>query len=62
MLGAADLIQNVTFMGGAIDRPDKEKTRELWAEIFSSTVSGQISNVYTKKDLILLLYSLCEVD
>lgn len=39
-LGATDLIQNVTFMGGAIDRLDREKTCELWATILSSCVPG----------------------
>ena len=62
MLGATDLIQNVTFMGGAIDRLDREKTRALWSNILSSVVPGQIRNVYTKKDLILILYSICEID
>ena len=62
MLGATDLIQNVTFMGGAIDRLDREKTRSLWSNILSSVVPGQIRNVYTKKDLILILYSICEID
>ena len=41
---------------------DKNKTCELWSNILSATVPGQIRNVYTKKDLILILYSLCEVD
>jgi len=49
-------------MGGAIDRLDRDKTKELWSNILSSVVAGEIRNVYTKKDLILILYSLCEAD
>ena len=60
MLGATEIIHNVTFMGGAVDRIDRPKSRELWAQILSSILSGEVKNVYTKKDLILLLYSMCE--
>ena len=55
-LGANDVIQNVTFLGAAIDRPDKAKTRWKMANVFSSTISGEIKNVFTKNDWILFLY------
>ena len=61
-LGAHSVIHNITFMAGAIDKMDRDKTKELWAEIFSTTVPGQIKNVYTKKDMILMMYSICETD
>jgi hypothetical protein len=34
----------------------------LWQRIFSNQVPGQIKNVYTKSDYILLLYSFAESD
>lgn len=46
-LGATNVIQNVTFLGAAIDLPDKAKTREKMAKVFSSTISGELKNVYT---------------
>ena len=61
-LGANDLIQNVTLMGGAIDKLDRDKTKQLWATILSTVIPGEIRNVFTKKDLILLMYSICETD
>ena len=61
-LGANDLIHNVTLMGGAIDRLDRAKSKELWATILSSVISGEVKNVFTKKDYILLMYSICETD
>lgn len=59
-LGASQIIHNVTFMGGAIDRLDRAKTRHLWTSVLSTVVAGEIKNVRTKKDLILILYSICE--
>ena len=56
-IGANNVIQNVTFLGAAIDLPDKEKTREKMASVFSSTISGEMKNVHTTKDLILISYS-----
>ena len=53
-MGAFDVIQNVTFLGGAIDRLDREKTMDHWSTILSQTVPGTIKNVYTKKDFVLL--------
>ena len=41
---------------------DKPKKSELWQIILSSQVPGQIRNVFTKKDCILLLFSITEVD
>ena len=61
-LGATDVLQNVTFMGGAVDKLDKQKNRDLWADILSSQVPGVVKNVYTRKDAILLLYSAAEFD
>lgn len=49
-------------MGAAIDKLDREKTKGLWSNILSSTVAGEIRNVYTKRDLILIMYSICETD
>jgi hypothetical protein len=56
-LEANDVIHNVTFMGAAIDLPDKNKSEKLWSQILSTTVSGLITNAYTKGDAVLLLYS-----
>lgn len=53
-LGASDLIQEVTFMGGAVKKFDKTSK---WLKIFSRQVSGQIKNVFTERDFILLMYS-----
>ena len=60
VLGATDLIHKVTFMGGAINRLDRDKSREQWSTILSQIIPGEIKNVYTKKDLVLLLYSASE--
>ena len=58
----ANLIQNVTFMGGAIERLDKDEARlHKWSTILSEIVNGEIRNVYTKKDAILVLFQICEV-
>ena len=62
ILGATDIIQNVTFMGAAIDKPDKTKSRFKIAEVFSQVVAGEIKNVFTNKDWILLFYNVCETD
>jgi len=45
-----------------VDSFDKTKHSELWQNIFSSQIPGSIKNVYTKKDMILLLYSAGERD
>lgn len=52
-----NIIQNVTLMGGAINFSGIEKERK-WLRILSQTVPGQIRNVYSTKDYILLGYSL----
>ena len=58
-----DLVQNVTFMGAAIDTPDKKKTLQRMAMVFHSVIKGEIKNVHTDKDLILVLfYTPCELD
>jgi len=57
-LQANSLIQNVTFMGAAISQFDRNaQTQAVWSKIFSQTINGSIRNVYTKKDMILLLYT-----
>ena len=60
--GAHNVVQNVTFMGAAVDVLDKPKIEQRWVNIFASTVSGTIKNVYTKWDVILLLYSASQHD
>ncbi len=40
-----------------IDKPSKT---ELWQKILASQVPGQIRNVFTKRDLILIFYSIAE--
>jgi len=47
-------------LGGATNLLDKQKNGELWQRILSSQVPGQIKNVFTKRDLILLLYTFSE--
>ena len=59
-LGANHIIHNVSFLGAAIDRLDREKTKFLWANILSTVLPGEIKNVYTSYDWILLYYSMCE--
>ena len=49
-------------MGAAIDKPDKVKTRVKMSEVFSHVVAGEIKNVYTCKDWVLLSYDVCELD
>ena len=56
-LDANDIIQNVTFMGAAVDVLDKPKLEPLWTSIFSETLSGTIVNAYSTSDAILLFYS-----
>ena len=56
-LEANDVIQNVTFLGGAADCLDKGKHKENWELILHSTIPGIVKNVYTRKDVILILYA-----
>ena len=57
------MIQNVTFLGAAIDKSDKLKTKDKMATVFSQVIAGVIKNVFTKKDWILVcFYSICETD
>ena len=49
-LGATDIIQNVTFLGGATHF---DKNQEKWATILSSVVNGKIKNCYSEGDEIL---------
>ena len=61
-IGAKDIIHQVTFLGGATGLLDKPNKTELWQKILSSQIPGQISNVYTKRDWILILFSTTEVN
>jgi len=61
-LNACDIIQNVTFLGAAIDIPDKPKTRVKMAGVFSKTVAGQIKNAFTESDMILITYMISNRD
>jgi hypothetical protein len=49
----------VTFLGGATDIRLGVK-EDYWVKVFSNTVNGTIKNVYTWKDLILILFLLSE--
>ena len=60
-LGANHIIHNVTFLGAAIDRIDRDKTKYLWADILGTVLPGEIKNVYTSNDWILIYYSACEL-
>ena len=55
-LGANDLVLNVTFLGGATYICSNKL--DLWSNILSTTVNGNIKNAYTCKDVILLLYTM----
>ena len=62
-LGANDVIQNVTFLGAAIARPDRAKTRQKMASVFSQTINGELKQVYTKNDWILAtFYTVSELE
>ena len=52
----------MTFLGAAIDRIDRDKTKLLWADILGSVLPGEIKNVYTTNDWILIYYSACETE
>ena len=51
-----NIIHNITLMGGAINFVGVGKEQK-WRKIFGESVSGQIRNVYSTKDYILLGYS-----
>jgi len=53
ILGAHDIIHNVTFLAGAISFDNKE---EKWGKILSETVNGKVRNIYTAKDEALKLF------
>ena len=55
-MGKFDIIQNITFLGGAINFNGIEKEKK-WYKIFQKTVSGKIRNIFSKKDQVLLGYS-----
>jgi Protein of unknown function (DUF726) len=52
-LGASDIVQNVTLLGGA---SHYEKDQQFWEIAYSTTVGGRVKNVHSKGDNILLLY------
>ena len=54
LLGASDIIQNVTLLGGA---SHYETQKAFWESTFSTTVAGQIKNVHSLGDRILILYN-----
>lgn len=56
-IGATDIVQNVTLLGGATCFGEKKK-QELWVNKFSQVVNGKIKNVHTNKDIILILYNI----
>ena len=61
-LEALSLMQNVTFLAGAMSKLDKDaRTKAFWAEIFSKSVNGEVRNVYTKKDFTLILFSISQL-
>ena len=59
-LNATDVIQNVTFLSAAIGKLDKSNQRQKMAAVFSHVIAGEIKNLWTKNDLILVLYHCCE--
>ena len=61
-LHACRIIHNVTFMAAAIDRMDRDKTKMLWMDILGSVIAGEIKNVHTTNDWILIYYSICEAE
>jgi hypothetical protein len=58
-LKATNVVQNVTFLGAAVDlitNPEKPETEERWVEVLDFTISGSLTNIYTKRDRVLHLY------
>jgi len=43
------IVQNVVFMGGAVDFKKSKK----WGQIFSTLVAGKVVNIYSEKDFVL---------
>ena len=60
--GANEVLQNVTFLGGAADCIDKSKHKTLWKRILHQTIPGTVKNVHTDNDWILLLYTVTQFD
>jgi hypothetical protein len=48
----------VTFIGGATHF---DNHKDLWKNIFTHVVNGEVKNVYSKQDRILHLYSICKL-
>ena len=59
-LRANHIIHHVTFLAAAIDRMDRLKTRMRWADILGTVLPGEIKNVHTTTDWVLLGYSISE--
>ena len=51
------MIHSATLMGGAINFEGIGKEQK-WRRIFAQTVAGNIRNVFSRKDYILLGYSI----
>ena len=51
------IIQRVTLMGGAINFEGIGKEQK-WRKIFSQTVAGNLRNVFSSKDYVLIGYSM----
>lgn len=56
-IGANDIIHNVTLLGGATSLQPKANNTSI-IDSLSQTINGEIKNVHTIKDIVLLLYSL----
>ena len=61
-LNANHIIHHVTHLAAAIDRMDRQKTQMLWADILGTVLPGEIKNVHTTTDWILVYYSVCELE
>eukprot|EP00347_Sterkiella_histriomuscorum_P011339 403372831 len=58
-LGATDIVQNVTLMGGASNY--KKSKQDQWVRIFDDQVAGHIKNLHTTKDVVLLFYQVSQM-
>jgi len=55
--GPNSLIQNVAYLGGAINFKGLGKEQK-WRKIMGQTIAADIANIFSTKDYILLGYSL----
>ena len=56
--GSHQIVHKTVFLAGATSFNEKTEQPKWNEEIFGSTISGQISNVYSESDHILRLYIL----